>query len=217
MSTHNLITILFCHWQDTLQTFGVDHIATEGTFNHVVAAYSTSNRYYHNLKHIHHVLTTIATLQVYAKDLSAVQLAAWFHDIVYDTQAKNNEENSAEYANQLLTRLGIPVNHIATVTRLILNTKHHQAAVDDCDNQVLIDADLAILGTNQAQYWEYANAIRQEYAWIPETEYIKGRSQVLEKFLQRDRIYYTPLMFKIAEQSARSNIKAEVAMLGNST
>ncbi len=66
--------------------------------------------------------------------------------------------------------------------------------MDDYDSQVLLDADLAILATNQVLYGEYAHAIRQEYSWMAEADYITGRQQVLERFLQRSRIYFTPLM-----------------------
>jgi predicted metal-dependent HD superfamily phosphohydrolase len=208
--------ILFFRWQQTLQFLGVEQVATEQVFAQLVKAYSTPSRHYHTLKHIDHVLNIIDILQIYTKDLAAVQLAAWFHDFVYDTQAQDNEERSADYANELLSSLGIPVSNIATVNRLILNTKNHQAAMDDDDSQVLLDADLAILAANSVQYWEYANAIRQEYAWVAEIDYIAGRRQVLEKFLQRQRIYFTPLMFEVAEQSTRLNIQAEIQMLDKS-
>lgn len=206
---------LFDYWQHTLQPFGVDRVASEQTFISLVEAYSSCDRHYHTLKHIHHVLNTIETLQAYAKNLIAVQLAAWFHDVIYDTQAKNNEERSAEYAGAVLNSLKVPPTAIATVTRLILNTKHHQAAADDCDSQVLLDADLAILAAKPIQYQEYARAIRREYAWVSKAEYIAGRKQVLERFLQRQRIYFTPLMFETAEQSARFNLQAEIQNLSD--
>ncbi|MGJ5628069.1 HD domain-containing protein [Nostoc sp. CALU 1950] len=213
MPTENLTHILFSNWQHTLQPFGVDQVAADKAFNSLVAAYSTPGRYYHTLKHVDHVLSTIQILQGYTNNLAAVQLAAWFHDVVYDTEAQDNEERSADYALELLSNLGIPESTIATVTRLILNTKDHQAAVDDCDSQVLLDADLAILATNQVEYGEYAHAIRQEYSWVSEAEYITGRQQVLERFLKRSRIYFTPLMLEFAEPSARGNIQAEIQSL----
>ncbi|WP_442944170.1 HD domain-containing protein [Nostoc sp.] len=207
--------ILFYNWQHTLQPFGVDQVAAEKAFNRLVAAYSTPGRYYHTLKHIDHVLGTIEILQGYTNNLAAVQLAAWFHDVVYDTQAQDNEQKSADYAFELLSNLGIPESTITTVTRLILNTKDHQAAMDDYDSQVLLDADLAILATNLVQYPEYAHAIRQEYGWVAEADYITGRRQVLEQFLQRSRIYFTPLMSEFAERSARGNIQEEIQSLAS--
>lgn len=203
---------LLSRWQNTLQPFGIDQAAANKAFTRLVEAYSSCDRNYHTLKHIEQVLNTIDTLQVYAQNLPAVQLAAWLHDVVYDTQAQDNEERSADYAGELLRSLGIPSSNITIVTRLILHTKH-QAVTDDIDSQVLLDADLAILAANPVQYQEYANAIRQEYSWVSEADYITGRRQVLERFLQRQRIYFTPLMFEMSEKSARSNLQAEIKIL----
>jgi predicted metal-dependent HD superfamily phosphohydrolase len=205
--------ILFYNWQHTLQPFGVDQVAAEKAFNPLVATYSTPGRYYHTLKHIDRVLSTIEILQGYTNNLAAVQLAAWFHDVVYDSKSQDNEEPSADYAFELLNNLGIPESTITIVTRLILNTKDHQAGVNDCDSQVLLDADLAILAANSVQYEEYAHAIRQEYGWLQESDYITGRQQVLERFLLRSHIYFTPLMSEFAEPCARGNIQAEIQSL----
>lgn len=208
-----LDSLLFCQWQRTLSGFEVDQVAAQKAFNLLVEAYSSSDRYYHTLKHIYHVLKIIDNLQAYTRNLATVQLAAWFHDVIYDTKAQNNEERSADYACQLLSSLGIPFSNITAVTRLIINTKNHQAAADDFDSQVLLDADLAILAANPVYYREYANAIRQEYAWVSEAEYIVGRKQVLERFLQRQRIYFTTLMFEVGEKAARYNLNAEIQRL----
>lgn len=209
MPKENLTDILFCSWQHTLSSFEVDQVAAEKAFNLLVEAYSSSDRYYHTLKHIYHVLKTIDNLQAYTRNLANVQFAAWFHDVVYDTKAQNNEEKSADYACELLSNLGIPPSNITAVACLIINTKNHQAAADDFDSQVLLDADLAILAANPVQYREYANSIRQEYAWVSEAEYIVGRAHVLERFLQRQRIYFTTLMFEVGEKPARCNLNAE--------
>ncbi|MFN6466313.1 MAG: hypothetical protein RMZ41_031475 [Nostoc sp. DedVER02] len=214
MPPENFMDILFSNWQHTLQPFSVDQVAAEKAFNCLVVAYSTPGRYYHTLKHIDRVLSTIQILQGYTNNLAAVQLAAWFHDVVYDTQAQDNEERSADYAFELLSKLGIPESTTSTVKHLILDTKNHQAAVNDYNGQVLLDADLGILAANSVEYQEYAHAIRQEYSWLSEADYITGRQQVLEKFLQRSRIYHTPLMLEFAEPCARGNIQAEIKSLG---
>ncbi len=213
MPTENLTYILFSNWQHTLQPFGVDQVEAEKAFNQLVAVYSTPDRHYHTLKHIHHVLSTIQILQGYTNNLAAVQIAAWFHDVVHNTQAEDNEQKSADYALELLSNLGISESTITSVTHLILNTKDHQATVDDYDSQVLLDADLAVFAANSVDYTEYAYAIRQEYSWVPRAEYIVGRRQFLERFLQRSHIYFTPLMSEFAEPCARGNIQEEIQSL----
>ncbi|MBD2356513.1 hypothetical protein H6G41_18090 [Tolypothrix sp. FACHB-123] len=208
-----LHNILLSRWQETIKHLPFNQIAANQIFNDIITAYSTPDRYYHTCKHLLHILITIDNLKTYTKNLQAVQLAAWFHDIIYDTSAKDNEKKSAEYAGELLPNLGLKNNNISDIQNLILHTKHHQAAADDVDSQVLLDADLAILAADSIQYQEYATAIRQEYAWVPQAEYIVGRQQVLERFLQRDRIYFTPLMYATAEEIARRNLQQEIEYL----
>jgi predicted metal-dependent HD superfamily phosphohydrolase len=145
--------------------------------------------------------------------LYIVKFAAWFHDIVYDSQAKDNEEKSAAYGAEVLKSLGIPLHDITEINRLILCTKNHQAGENDLNSQVLLDADLAILAVNPVEYQAYTMAIRREYSWVSESDYIIGRRQVLEKFLQRQRLYFTPLLFEISEKAARENLKTEIKFL----
>ncbi len=210
MLKDNLTDTLLSYWLYTIQSFGVEEITATQVFNQLVTAYSSPNRYYHNLQHIHHVLNTIQILQGYAQNLLAVQLAAWFHDIVYNPETNDNEEKSADYAEEIFRSLNIPVNTVNTVTRLILLSKNHQVAGDDLDGQVFIDADLAILAIQPDKYQEYAQAIRQEYAWMSEENYVIGRKKVLEQFLVRPQIYFTPLMLEFAEIPARVNLRNEL-------
>ncbi|WP_315791032.1 hypothetical protein [Fischerella sp. JS2] len=201
---------LFTKWWQLLQSFQVEQTVAEEAFSQLVAAYSAPGRYYHTLEHIYYVLSTIETLQNQVQDLPPVQLAVWFHDVVYNTLTQDNEQQSASYALEVLGSLQIPHSIIARVISLILNTKHDQAEPDDFDAQVFLDADLEILGSNPQRYHQYALLIRQEYLWMPDVEYLAGRKQVLRQFLHRDRIYLTDLMFNKFESSARQNLRAEI-------
>ncbi|HLP87238.1 MAG TPA: hypothetical protein VK184_01360 [Nostocaceae cyanobacterium] len=203
--------VLLSCWLETLQVFNVDSIAANQAFSEIFTAYSHSSRYYHNLQHIQQVLNTIDSLQSFAQDLASIKLAAWLHDVVYNSQASDNEERSAEYTATLLQNLGVPLGTIANVTRLILQTKHHQA--DDIDSQILLDADLAILAASSVDYHQYAQAIRQEYIWLTDSEYILGRKRVLENFLMRLPLYHTPLMYTTCENFAHSNMQTEINYL----
>ncbi|MGD1913971.1 MAG: hypothetical protein ACFB2X_24970 [Rivularia sp. (in: cyanobacteria)] len=206
---------LFKNWWRLLQNFDINKAAAEKTFTEIVAAYSTPNRFYHTLKHIDRILEVIQQLEYQTQDLQTVQLAAWFHDIVYHTKAKDNEEKSAARAVELLLPLSIPSNAIKNVKRLILTTKTHQALTSDSDAQILLDADLAILGSNASEYSKYTQAIRQEYFWVPEIEYFVARKQVLENFLQRKNIYFTQEIQQTKEKTARNNLEAEIEQISS--
>ena len=142
------------------------------------------------------------------QELNAVKLAAWLHDVIYDSKASDNEERSADFAERLCEGLAIPEGNL--VAALIRTTKTHDAG-ENADAQVLLDADLAILGASDADYRGYAEKIRQEYAWVPEPEYRKGRGQILERFLTRPRIYH---FLSQLEQPARRKIAHEISRLG---
>lgn len=197
-------------WECLLQPFKVDSMVSQTIFFTLVAAYSNSTRYYHNLEHIQQVLETVEQMRSQAINFPAIGLAAWFHDVIYDSRAKDNEEQSAEDAETSLKTLKLPITLIDSVKILILNTKTHQAQPDDIDTQILLDSDLAILGASESNYRNYAQAIRQEYSWIRDEVYRTGRKQVLQNFLQRKRIYLTELLFLRLEENARRNMQAEL-------
>jgi predicted metal-dependent HD superfamily phosphohydrolase len=185
----------------------------------LIAAYTRPDRYYHNLAHLHHVLTVIDRFNVEfsshserLQDPSSVILAAWFHDFVYDPQAADNETQSARSAKELLINLVKPLE-IDRIERLILATQGHRIDPNDADLCIFLDADLAILGTDPSCYAAYRKSIRREYNWVDDATYRTGRSRVLTSFLERDRLYYTDLLFGELESRARLNLQQEIALL----
>jgi len=209
----NSVETLKSSWETLLQPFKVEPELGKKVFFDLVTAYSSAERFYHNLEHIYQVLETIEQMRSLSLNLPSIQLAAWFHDVFYDPKAKNNEEKSAEYAESALNSLKISKPTIVRVKSLILSTKNHLTSTSDTDSQILVDADLAILGSAQWDYQAYAQAIRQEYSWISDAEYRVGRKQVLQNFLQRERLYLTPYLFTKLEEQARQNLQTEIAAL----
>src|SRR5262249_37222356 len=128
--------------------------------------------------------------------------------------AKDNERRSGELAVDLLGPLGVPASTIERIVSMIWATAHTSDGPPAFrDTQVLLDADLAILGASEERYARDAADIRKEYAWVPEANYRAGRIEVLTKFLAAPRIYLTQLMFEEGDQRARANMRAEIASL----
>jgi predicted metal-dependent HD superfamily phosphohydrolase len=200
-------------WEQLLQTWGIEQAEAQTAFSGIVAAYSSPGRVYHTLEHIQAMLQWIESLRDHAHNLAVLQLSVWFHDSVYDPHAADNEEQSAAYAQSVLSRLDLPPATIQAVTQMILSTKTHQAIEDDVDCQLLLDVDLAVLGAPTVEYETYARAIRQEYSWVTEASYRAARVKILQMFLQRSRIYWTEPMFVDLEERARENIHREITTL----
>jgi predicted metal-dependent HD superfamily phosphohydrolase len=196
-------------WDRLMALIGLGAHKAQPVFEQLIRRYREAGRYYHNLDHLAQVLAVIRRLERQASQPAAVLLAGWFHDAVYDPRAQDNEERSAELAGLLLMPLAIDPSLIQRVQQLILCTKTHQCG-NDLDARVLLDADLSILGADPTEYARYAEAIRREYAWVPEEAYRLGRRTVLQSFRQRERIFQTEELFQEREIRARANLKAEI-------
>ncbi len=200
-------------WDALLEQFCADRKLGKKILFNLVSTYCGPERYYHNLGHIQLMLGTVDRMKWLATDFTAIYLATWFHDAIYDPTASDNEEKSAEYAAEVLPTLNIPSSTLVAATQMILSTKYHQAGEDNIDTQIFLDADWAILGENPSEYKFYTQGIRREFAVFSEEEYRQGRTKFLKKILKRDRLYYTPVIFDELEAIARSNLTREIATL----
>lgn len=212
----DLVTKLSESWRRLCHLLGAIDRTIDLVFQDLCRVYSTDDRPYHNLTHIDRVLKLIGECKASEIDRESLQFVAWFHDAIYNPKASDNEAKSGEYAAIKLAELGINPEKIDRVVSLILYTQLHQAPTDDLEAQILLDADLAIFGSEPSDYQTYALAIRREYAWLSESEYHAGRRRVLEQFLQRDRLYCLELYYAKFERQARENIHLELVNLDRS-
>ncbi len=192
---------------------GVDSSAGGVRFDELSKRYAEPSRHYHTLDHVGAMLDIIEAHQFDLDDCPSVELAAWFHDSIYDPHRHDNEEESAELAVRALADFKLPSATAARVDELILLTKRHFSFDIDTDANWLIDADLAILGSDPAGYRTYSAAIRCEYQWVEEAAWRSGRRAVLESLLSRHRIYGTREMRDKFEAFARRNMADEISSL----
>lgn len=176
----------------------------------LIAAYSAPGRYYHGLKHIEDCLGALTTVgDLSERDRAILVEAIWWHDAVYDPTRPDNEEQSAILAEQHVDP-GIS----AEVGRLVRLTKTHEVSPSDRRGAVLISIDLSILGAESIIYDTYADAIRKEFAHVPDADYRFGRAKVLKRFLERQVIYPEASFAKRLDRMARENLAREIAALG---
>jgi predicted metal-dependent HD superfamily phosphohydrolase len=176
-------------------------------FTDLVCRYSDNTRRYHNLEHIRDILQGLLTTP--ENESSALHRAIWWHDAVYDSMRRDNEERSAALAQQTLSAWGVSDPEIERVRVLIELTKHHNVPHDDAEATILVDLDLSILAAGRAKYDLYAENVREEYGWVSAEAYAQGRGDFLRSMLARERIYTT--LGDDAETLAGSNIARELA------
>lgn len=174
-------------------------------FNDLSQAYNGPERHYHGQAHITHCLQLLEMHCDMAEHPAEVETAVWFHDAVYDARRSDNEANSAAWAQAFLTQQQVDEPIIERIVDLILATQTHDNLTSP-DQRLFIDIDLSILGQEPAIFAAYDAAIRREYAWVEEAQYIKGRTAVLQRFLERPFIYHTAPFRERYEAQARLNL-----------
>ncbi len=192
-------------------TGSVPDVVSAEWFNKLIAHYSEPHRAYHNGCHIAECLREFDLATHLTREPAAVEAAIWFHDAIYNPQASDNEERSAELARQYLFAIGAKTVFADSVATHILATKTHTA--ESNDSGVMLDIDLSILGQCEERFLEYEAAIRQEYAWVRDDIFREKRSEILTKFLQRPRLYVTDFFFVRYEKQARLNLEKSVRLL----
>jgi predicted metal-dependent HD superfamily phosphohydrolase len=178
-------------------------------WSELAAAYDGAGRHYHDLRHVLHCLRMLDAVRGQCEDADAVEAAIWFHDVVYDATRPDNEARSADLAERQLRAMGAAEPFVVKVHDLILDTRH-TAAPTSSDGRWLVDIDLSILGAMPSEYDAYDQAIRREYAHVPEEGYRVGRSSVLRSFLARPAIYSTEYFRQRYEATARENLARSI-------
>ncbi|SHK75674.1 Predicted metal-dependent phosphohydrolase, HD superfamily [Chitinophaga jiangningensis] len=199
-------------WTDLCSKYTTNEALIKTSFEQLTAAYNEEGRHYHTLTHIRNMISSAYLHETLIRDKDAMLFAIFFHDVVYDATAKDNEEKSAAAAVDFLHKINFWGDEIDEVAALIMATKTHTAG-DNPDTCILLDLDLEILGTNEGTYHRYTQQIRQEYAAYPDLLYNPGRKKVLRHFLEKPFIYCTETFREQLEASARKNIENEIATL----
>ena len=186
------------------------------------AHYGGRMRHYHNLDHLVHGLSELRVWASYhAVDAFAVQQlkkAFWFHDAVYgapksaDT-AQSDEEQSAQC--WLQSGLESDIHAAQAVAALIRATDHFQeAGISHPFKDVMLGADLAILGQDEAVYDAYAKAIRAEYAHVDLAQFAQHRVRALQHLCRKaeaHQLYADAYFNEQYNQMALTNMQREIA------
>lgn len=198
---------LRARWRALGKALALPPEVRDSVWSEIESRHGEPHRAYHNLTHLADMFAVLDEMTG-GEMPPAVSLAVWFHDIVYDPTSRDNEATSAALLVHLLGD-GVDAALLVETQRLILLTKMHETTPDDSNGRLLLDADLAILGAPRERYRQYAQAIRQEYAHVSDSDFSLGRTAMLDRFLQMPLIYHTQYAQLRLEQPARDNLRWE--------
>ena len=181
----------------------------------LIERWSEPQRRYHTADHLLDVLNRIDELAPHAPeaDVDTVLLAAWFHDAVYRPDRSENEERSAALALRALPEAGVDRARTDEVARLVRLTVSHDPEPGDANGELLCDADLAVLAGSPGEYARYAAAVREEYSFVPDREFLEGRAEVLRQLLGLPHLFRTSYARERWEHVARRNLRTELELL----
>jgi predicted metal-dependent HD superfamily phosphohydrolase len=201
------------HWYELIKPYCTDGDLIDKCFEEILKKYSSYTRHYHDLEHIEALLNFSEEYAHKLQETEIVELAIFYHDIVYSAVKSDNEEKSAEQSEKRLMQLKYPEKKIELISKYIIATKTHDVAniENKSDLEYFLDFDMAILGAEEKVYIEYCEKIREEYSVYPDFMYNKGRKKVLISFLEKPTLFHTEDFRTRFEAQAIQNIRKELA------
>ena len=144
--------------------------------------YDESHRYYHTLTHLHELFTSLASHTMGHPFARAIELAVWFHDLVYETSLELYPSNEAQSAKEMLRLLGEHLpdwlaiessmrEQVYLAAEMIVATKRHKMMAYWVRThperlhaaELFLDADMAILAAPENRLNEYDAQIAREW------------------------------------------------------
>jgi predicted metal-dependent HD superfamily phosphohydrolase len=171
----------------------------------IIWRYSEPSRYYHNISHLIGSIQSFKQHWNLAENPEVLELAIWFHDVVYDINGYDNE-----FESYMFFKYNVEFNqNIEDQIYYLIEATRHDKIETNKDCQLLCDIDLVTLGAYPVLFDAYCQKIRLEYSHIPKEQYNQERIKILDKFLEKPYIYYNKLFRDRFEYNAQTNIKNE--------
>ncbi len=191
-----------------------DSTVVSELYSDLLQKYNQAHRHYHGIEHIQDCLEKFDVIKEKLSDAKDIELAIWFHDVIYTPQNNDNEYQSALYARQCLEKLNYDSPSVLKIERLIFLTKHPSFPITS-DDKYLLDIDLSILGSEPDQYDQYSTAIRKEYQHVPLGLYRETRKKILNSIIERKTIFETEYFKSHFQSQAIENVNREIISLEN--
>lgn len=169
-----------------------------------------SKRPYHSLRHIQECIEQFGRIRNSFEMPDLVELALYFHDVIYQAGADNNESQSADFFMKQAAESSMTDEQKEMVKKIIITTDwlEQQDQLVNGDLHLLHDVDFSIFAADWERFLEYDEGIEKEYAHVPKEVFHKHRKDFLVK-LRDMGTFYTHLF---DDQKAKNNIDKLLAL-----
>jgi predicted metal-dependent HD superfamily phosphohydrolase len=181
------------------------------------AAYEKPPRAYHNINH-----AVECAMMGEAYQLPAIGvMALLYHDACNVPGGNLNEEESivilgehfgecsGSAKGKLSLRLVEGPSQLEAISALIRATKHDREPSTGLE-AIVMDIDMAILGSDPEKFDLYDRAIREEYDFVSKADFEVGRVKFFSDLLNKKQIFYSPLLHHRFEKEARANLRSRI-------
>ncbi|RQS08396.1 hypothetical protein DIE06_33095 [Burkholderia sp. Bp8998] len=174
----------------------------EEVYRMLAQCYAEPARHYHTLLHVRRCLRHLDLARGAIAEPDAVELALWFHDVIFVPGAQDNEQRSADwFRHQARGR----IRASDPICAMILATTHAGIAAEP-DTRFVCDIDLAALGASRSRFREDGRRLRAERPDLDDRAYDRHERTILRGLLERPRIYLTDFFHTRCEARARGNL-----------
>jgi predicted metal-dependent HD superfamily phosphohydrolase len=205
-------------WVDLLEPY-VDRASyARASFESLARRYLEEGRSCHGIDYLEHLVFSICDLTreptSAPDDPLATTLAGFFRYTVLAPGVTDSRRHSARLAGNWLDGLGIAPEVVDEVRRLVLLPDTYEAAPDDLDSAVTIDADLVVYGSDYESYRRWLEGLRREHDRLGRPDFEARRIRFVKSLTRREHIYHTASCRERFEAMARRNLEAELRLLG---
>ena len=185
--------------------------AAETVYGRLRELYGEPHRHYHTLNHIRHCLREFDQAAALMGDPDAVEMALWFHDVIYQPGARDNEWRSAELFRQWSEGRADRAFQ-QRVQDLVMATTHRESPGQG-DAGFVVDIDLSSFGLPWEACERDGRLIRAEFAGIADDQYYPGHLRFLRALQCRPNFFCTEFFQQRYEPVARENLARIIAGL----
>jgi predicted metal-dependent HD superfamily phosphohydrolase len=196
----------------------IDSTTDESSIIHqnLIKSYSELQRHYHTLTHIAHCLSLFDKISAELQNPEALELAIWFHDVIYKPGATDNEQLSADQF-MALSNGKFSDQLRDTVYQHIMATVHDGSEFENADTNYMLDIDLSSFGRPWPEFIRDSDNLRLEMGDLSDEIFYKKQASFQDRLFSRPRFFRSKYFYDHFESQARQNRRDYIKAIQHKT